>query len=131
MLSLEKVCFGSDAWSWIDTLSALTFPETVRLKAVVKGRDVGFIFGNRRRGKELGWIASIGVHPDYRRRGIARSLLAVCERELAMSKVRLTLRSTNQEALRLYQEAGYVQIDIWRRYYRRKEDAIVMEKVYV
>jgi ribosomal protein S18 acetylase RimI-like enzyme len=126
---LEKVCFGRDAWPWVDTLAALSFPGTVRLKAVVDDHDVGFIFGDRRRGKNLGWIASIGVHPDYRRRGIARGLLAACEKELGMPKIRLTLRHTNEAALHLYQQAGYVKIDMWKRYYRREEDAVVMEKI--
>ncbi|TET97246.1 MAG: GNAT family N-acetyltransferase [Anaerolineales bacterium] len=129
LLLLEKICFGRDVWSLLDTLAALTYPQTVRLKAIVDGRVVGFIIGDRRRGNNLGWIASLGVHPDYRRRGIARSLLAACEGKLAMPRIRLTLRSTNEAALCLYQQMSYVEIDIWKRYYRRGEDAIVMEKV--
>ena len=129
LLELEKICFGRDAWPLLDTLAALTFPQTVRIKAVVGERVVGFIIGDRRRGNSLGWIASLGVHPDYRRRGIARSLLAACEDELATPRTRLTLRCTNEAALRLYQQMGYVEIDIWKQYYRRGEDAIVMEKV--
>jgi len=129
LLVLEKICFGRDAWPLLDTLAALTFPQTVRLKAIVDERVVGFIIGDRRRGNSLGWIASLGVHPDYRRRGIARSLLAACEGELATPRTRLTLRCANEAALRLYQQMGYVEIDIWKRYYRRGEDAIVMEKV--
>jgi ribosomal-protein-alanine N-acetyltransferase len=128
-LVLEKICFGRDAWPLLDTLAALTYPQTVRLKAIVDGLVVGFIIGDRRRGNNLGWIASLGVHPDYRRRGIARSLLAACEGKLAMPRIRLTLRSTNETALCLYQQMSYVEIDIWKRYYRRGEDAIVMEKV--
>jgi len=99
------------------------------MKAIVDERVVGFIIGDRRRGNSLGWISSLGVHPDYRRRGIARSLLVACEGELATPRTRLTLRCTNEAALRLYQQMGYVEIDIWKRYYRRGEDAIVMEKV--
>jgi ribosomal protein S18 acetylase RimI-like enzyme len=126
---LEKLCFGRDAWPWIDTLAALTFPQTVRLKAVANDRVVGFIIGDRRRLKRTGWIASIGVHPNYRRRGIGRNLLEVCEDLLAMPRIRLSLRPSNDAALRLYQQAGYVRIDTWTRYYRDGEDAIVMEKV--
>lgn len=129
LLGLEKICFGRDAWPLLDTLAALTFPQTVRMKAIVDERVVGFIIGDRRRGNSLGWIASLGVHPDYRRRGIARSLLVACEDELATPRTRLTLRCTNDAALRLYQQMGYVEIDIWKRYYCRGEDAIVMEKV--
>jgi ribosomal-protein-alanine N-acetyltransferase len=126
---LEKICFGRDAWPWFDTLAALTFPQTVRLKAITDDLVVGFIFGDRRRLKRTGWIASIGVHPDYRRRGIGRTLLAVCEDLLGMPRVRLSLRGSNDAALRLYQNAGYICIDTWKRYYRDGEDAIVMEKV--
>ncbi|UCF59880.1 MAG: GNAT family N-acetyltransferase [Anaerolineaceae bacterium] len=126
---LEKLCFGRDAWPWIDTLAALTFPQTVRLKAVSDEFVVGFIFGDQRRLKRTGWIASIGVHPDYRRRGIGRTLLVACEDLLGMPRVRLSLRGSNDAALRLYQQAGYVRIDTWKRYYRDGEDAIIMEKV--
>jgi ribosomal-protein-alanine N-acetyltransferase len=79
--------------------------------------------------KRTGWIASIGVRPDYQRRGIGQMLLAVCEDLLGMPRVRLSLRGSNDAALRLYQQAGYARIDTWKRYYRDGEDAIVMEKV--
>ncbi len=46
-----------------------------------------------------------------------------------MPRVRLSLRSSNHVALRLYQQAGYVRIDMWKSYYRDGEDAIIMEKV--
>jgi ribosomal-protein-alanine N-acetyltransferase len=127
--NLERVCFGRDAWPWIDTLAALIFPQTVRLKAVVDGHVVGYIIGDRRRLRGVGWIASIGVHPDYRRRGIARRLLAECEEKMALPRIRLTLRRSNHAALRLYEGLGYVEVDTWKRYYRDGEDAIVMERI--
>ncbi len=46
-----------------------------------------------------------------------------------MPRIRLSLRGSNDAALRLYQKAGYVRVDTWKRYYRDGEDAIVMEKV--
>ena len=64
ILGLERACFPRDPWPWIDVLAALTFPETVRLKAVTRrltkedplavsggyrGRAVGFVIGDRRR----------------------------------------------------------------------------------
>jgi ribosomal-protein-alanine N-acetyltransferase len=128
VLALERACFGSDAWPWIDMLAALTFPETVPLKAVEAGRIVGFVIGDRRRRQGMGWVASIGVHPDSRRRGVARRLLGACEASLGMPRVRLTLRVSNTPALLLYQSAGYVDAGRWRGYYRDGEDAIVMEK---
>jgi ribosomal-protein-alanine N-acetyltransferase len=129
VLELERACFGSDAWPWIDILAALTFPDTVPLKAVEDGRLVGFVIGDRKRREGLGWIASIGVHPDSRREGVARRLLHACEASLGTRRVRLTLRASNTPALLLYRSSGYVDAGRWRGYYRDGEDAIVMEKV--
>ena len=125
---LEKLCFQRDAWPWIDILVALTFPETIRLVAERGNHIIGFVIGDRRRHKDLGWIASIGVHPQYRRQGIGRHLLLACEREIGTKRLRLSLRLSNQGALALYRSEGYVEVDRWRRYYRDGEDAIVMEK---
>lgn len=129
VLQLERLCFGQDAWPWVDVLGALTFPETVRLKAVLEEKVVGFVLGDRRRREELGWIASIGVHPGFQRRGIGRALLGVAEVDLGMPRVRLTLRKSNQTALQMYLHNGYRQVDMWARYYHDGEDGLVMEKL--
>ncbi len=125
---LVKACFGRDAWTWLDVVEALTFPGTIRLKAVVGDEIVGFVIGDRRSSK-LGWIASIGVHPKARRRGIGRRLLLAAERALDTQRVRLTLRTSNQAAFRLYAQLGYEKVDVWQQYYRDGEDGWVMERV--
>ncbi len=127
VLRLERLCFGRDAWPWTDVLAALTFPGAVRFKALIGEKMVGFVVGDRR--KDIGWVATIAVHPDYRRRGIGGLLLARCEGALATGRVRLVLRPSNQGAYALYLRQGYELIDRWPRYYRDGEDAWVMEKV--
>jgi ribosomal protein S18 acetylase RimI-like enzyme len=127
--ALEKICFHRDAWPWIDVLAALTFPETVRMKAVIGEEVVGFVFGDRRRRQKVGWIASIGVHPDMRRKGIGYLLLEACEKEVETPRIRLALRPSNLGAKQLYLKAGYVEVDHWDRYYANGEDAIIMEKI--
>ncbi len=127
-MALEKAAFEHDAWPWIDVLAALTFPETTRLKALVGENVVGVAFGDRRRHEDMGWIASIAVHPASRRQGIGWQLLAATEEALGMRRVRLTLRRSNGGARLLYEQAGYVLIDEWPRYYRNGEDGLVMEK---
>jgi ribosomal protein S18 acetylase RimI-like enzyme len=129
VLHLERVCFAQDAWPWVDILGALTFPETVRLKAVLEEKVVGFVLGDRRRREGLGWIASIGVHPERQRRGIGRALLAVAEDQLGMPRVRLTLRKSNRPAMQMYLQTGYRQVDTWPRYYLDGEEGLVMEKL--
>jgi ribosomal protein S18 acetylase RimI-like enzyme len=125
---LVKVCFGRDAWTWLDVFEALTFPGTVRLKAVLGDNIVGYVIGDRRTSR-LGWIASIGVHPRVRRRGIGRRLLLAAERALDTPRVRLTLRTSNQAAYSLYADLGYEKVDVWQQYYRDGEDGVVMERV--
>ena len=128
-LALERACFPHDAWPWIDVLAALTFPETVRLMAAWESVPAGFVIGDLRRREDLGWIATLGVHPDFRRRGIGRVLLRACEEAMGTLRVRLTLRESNEGAHRLYLQEGYAQIDVWHRYYRDGESGIVMEKL--
>jgi ribosomal-protein-alanine N-acetyltransferase len=109
-------------------LAALVFPETVRHVSTLNDRIVGFVIGDRRRGVNMGWIATICVHPDFRRQGLGEQLLRTCEQALDVHRVRLTLRESNKDARRLYERMGYAEADRWVRYYRDKEDGIVMEK---
>ena len=129
VMVLEKLCFGRDAWSALDVAAALTFPDTVRLKAELDEEMVGFVVGDIRRHQQVGWIATIAVHPKYRRRGLGRRLLRACEQALAMPRIKLTLRVSNSVALSLYKQEGYQQVQFWRDYYAGGEDALVMEKL--
>lgn len=129
ILNLERICFQREAWPWIDVMAALTFPQTVRIKAELEDRIVGFVVGDRRERGRVGWVASIGVCPEHRGQGIGKILLAACEEELATSKVRLVLRPSNSEAKFLYLSFGYKEVDLWQRYYANGEDGLVMEKI--
>ena len=125
---LEKTCFGEDAWPLLELLGVLAFPGVVRLKATVDGAMVGFISGDPRRDQKTGWILTLCVLPDWRRRGIAEALLSGCEQKMSMPMVKLTVRRGNAPAIRLYKKLGYIQIDIWSRYYHNGEDGLVLEK---
>ncbi|MEW6094307.1 MAG: GNAT family N-acetyltransferase [Chloroflexota bacterium] len=125
---IEHACFPHDAWPLLDLLAVLAFPDVVRLKAVVDGQMVGFIAGDLRRTEGLGWIATLGVLPEYRRQGLARALLLECERQMNTSRFRLCVRAENIEAIQLYASEGYERTDTWKKYYNDGGDALVMEK---
>jgi ribosomal protein S18 acetylase RimI-like enzyme len=125
---LEKICFPVDVWPLLDMIGVLTFPGVVRLKATQDGEMVGFIAADIRRMENLSWISTLGVLPAYRRRGIAKMLLQECEARLRVPKVRLSVRASNQPALRLYESVGYLQYTVWPRYYGDGEDALILEK---
>jgi ribosomal protein S18 acetylase RimI-like enzyme len=124
---LEKICFPKDAWPLLDLIGVLSLPNVVRLKAVCEDKMVGFVAGDRR-SNDLAWIATIGVLPAYRRRGIAAALLRVCESQLNVTRIRLSVRLGNAGAIQLYERFGYQRIDIWPEYYQDGTDALVFEK---
>ena len=126
---LEQVCFERDAWPLLDLIGVLTLPATVRLKAVIGEKLVGFVSGDIRQRKGVGWVTTIAVLPEFRKQGIAQSLLIACELEMNMHRVRLCVRKSNAAAHRLYLHAGYKQVEIWKKYYSGNEDAIVFEKL--
>ncbi len=126
---IEQACFLKDAWPLLDLLAVLTWPEVVRLKAVEDSQMIGFIAGDPRPSEQLAWIATVGVLPDYQRRGIGRALLRECEERLTQPRIRLCVRVSNESAIHLYQQEGYLVMDTWREYYKDKENALVMEKI--
>lgn len=75
-------------------------------------------------------IATLAVHPDYRGRGIAASLLEVVLIEAVKRGARtamLEVRASNQIAQSLYKEYGFEVVQRRRGYYRdNNEDALLM-----
>ena len=92
------------------------------------GKMAGFVAGDPHPHEYIGWIATLGVLPQYRRLGIAAALLERCEQELALPRIRLSVRRSNDPALALYKKSGYQLVDVWRNYYNSGEDALVLEK---
>ncbi len=125
---LEKESFDRDAWPLLDLVSVLTFSNVIRLKAVEDNRMVGFVAGDPHPHDGWGWIATIAVDLNFRRRGIGTALLHACEKRLGVPRARLTVRTSNQGAINLYEREGYATMDVWKAYYNDGEDAIVMEK---
>ncbi len=125
---VEIQCFGKDAWPLLDLIAALTFPDIIRLKAIVDGQMVGFIAGDKKLSDGLGWITTLGVLPEFRRKGIASALLKACEVQLNLPRIRLCVRRSNDSAILLYLRFGYAQVGIWPAYYQDGEDALVLEK---
>ncbi len=75
-------------------------------------------------------VATIAAHPDYRRQGIARSLLSHALLRLSEEGARssfLEVRESNTAAQEMYRKFGYEVTGRRRRYYSDNgEDAILM-----
>jgi ribosomal-protein-alanine N-acetyltransferase len=109
-------------------LSAENVPETENSAAAGSRQVVGVI---------VVWlvideahIATIAVHPEYRRQGIARRLLSVALDEVQrreMVSATLEVRSSNTAAQNLYKDFGFDIVGLRPHYYRdNNEDALIM-----
>lgn len=128
---LEQICFPQDAWPLLDLIAILTAPGILRLKATHNGKMIGFIATETKPRDPTAWIATIGVLPEYRRRGIGAALLTAIEAQLptpTYQHICLSVRLSNTQAQQLYQKFGYRRVQIWAAYYEGGEDALIMEK---
>jgi len=95
------------------------FP-TSYLIAEHEGKAVGVIFGTH--DLRRGWLNRLAIHPDYRRRGIARRLIAACEQALYAEGIGITVSLVEEEntaSAKIFADAGYsAQIPV-RYFYKR------------
>ena len=125
---IERVCFPKDVWPLWDLVGILTFPDVIRMKAVIDDQMVGFVGVDMKPSQQQAWIATLCVLPGYRRRGIGSALLRVCEDRIDLPAIKLSVRASNQAAIILYRNYGYQRVEIWPAYYQDGEDAVVMAK---
>jgi [ribosomal protein S18]-alanine N-acetyltransferase len=109
----------------------LTQPQTLAYRAVTPTENmVGFIVVTVGEDK-IGHLATIGVSPEHRRRGIAEKLLFHVETGLKkrqISMISLEVRVSNITAQSLYREFGYFVTQRKDAYYTNGEDGFMMVK---
>jgi ribosomal protein S18 acetylase RimI-like enzyme len=73
-----------------------------------------------------GWINYLAVHPDHRREGLGRLLMAEaeqCLRQQGCPKVNLQVRSENTSAVDFYRRLGYAVDDVVSMGHRLDDDS--------
>ena len=133
--ALESRIMGSDAWS--ESLVADEIPRRDRTwwaayASEGKPGEVGTLVGYAG-----GWVVDgdvqvlkVGTDPAWRRRGIARELLAhvaADARNLGAQTVSLEVRASNEGAQALYKALGLAPVGTRPRYYSDREDALIMQ----
>jgi len=77
-------------------------------------------------------IQNVAVHPQHRRRGLARHLLLRAIEDCRFTGVvaaQLEVRASNVVAQRLYQTLGFRSVGERKKYYSRpREDAVLLQK---
>lgn len=127
--ALEAICF-SDPWSERSVASELTNPLSLWMVGLEKEQVVGYVGSQSVEGEAD--MMNVAVHPDYRRRGIARDLvthLIAALAEKGVCSLTLEVRASNAPAIALYEKMGFVQVGCRPNYYRNpKEDALILRK---
>ena len=125
---LERKAFPLDFWPFYEIVLALVLPGLLRLKICVDDKLVGFIMVERHTWDSKASIATFAIHPDHQRQGLGSKLLAEAEHQSQRKTIRLSVRMSNESAIQLYKQAGYLVVGSWPHYYKGGEDGLVMEK---
>lgn len=128
--SIELACFGQDAYGLTLLQIYHAISPNMFLVAELGGTVIGYVIGLLETRGE-GHIVSIGVHPNYRGRGVATALLnEVLSRFKAKGakSAKLEVRVSNLPAINLYKKLGFRIIGTVEKYYPDGENAHVMVK---
>ncbi len=127
---VEKAAFPKGAWPRKAILAEFTENELSEIYVDVED------------GKIVAWldfmitfnsatVMALGVLPEYRKRGIATSLMKkmeeVCRaQEETVEWITLEVRESNEEAIALYRKLGYAYVTKKVAYYEDGEDALYL-----
>lgn len=127
---LEKICFGTAAWSENSIASELDNELALWIVALDGDRVLGYVGSQTVCGETD--MMNIAVHPDYRRQKLATGLITGLIGALALRGSRsltLEVRASNAPAIAMYTLYGFHQIGLRKNYYRNpKEDALILRK---
>ena len=124
---IERLCF-STPWSEAGLTEELSNGNARFFVALTEGNIAGYIGAHNILGEV--YITNVAVNPNYRRQGIAASLI---EKITQMSKVEnaefitLEVRESNASAQALYENQGFQVVGRRKAFYENpREDAILM-----
>lgn len=109
-----------DRW-WGGPSGALAHPiffhELGRLARVVEdeGKLVGFLFGFVSPDQPVGYVHLVGIHPDYRRRGVGTLLYAAFEEDCRREKctgLKAITTAANEGSVRFHQVQGWAMQEV-------------------
>lgn len=129
IMQLEKQAFGDEAFPvfefiYLYAMGRETFWVTER-----DGKIIAYISAYIE--EDNGYIASIAVAPNERRKGIAQAMIEkLIEFLKAVPKIKgvsLHVRPSNQNAIALYKKLQFVPVRLIPDYYHDKETGIEMK----
>jgi len=128
VMEIEKTSFGDDAYPKSRFKRLYNRNPVGFVIADVLGEVVGYAVGNVTR--DVGEIDSLAVHSHYRRLGIGQELLEYLIdrfRASGMKECTLEVRTTNKEAIGLYEKLGFQLMETLPNYYSDRGSAFLMK----
>lgn len=129
VLRIERASFGAEAWPRKYFLEIYRDCRRFFVVAKLRGRIAGYAVACLE--KRDAEIASLAVHPDYRRQGVADALMRHALRQLSASGVRrveLMVRTGNTAGAQLYRSFGFRRVRLLPRYYEDGGDGFLMAR---
>lgn len=125
VIAIERRSFPTP-WSLAMFVLELSKSSGVCLAAVAHGRIVGYLICSRY--ADVWHLMNIAVEPSMRHHGCGHALLeAMLEQAGSEEQYTLEVRTSNAEAIALYERFGFRQAGTRPRYYRDTgEDALIM-----
>jgi [ribosomal protein S18]-alanine N-acetyltransferase len=129
VLRIERASFGAEAWPRRYFLELYGECRDFFAVAKVRGRIAGYAVAcAEKRNSE---IASLAVHPDYRRLGVADALMRHLLRDLRAAgarRVELMVRTGNIAGAQLYRSFGFRRVRVEPGYYEDGGDGVLMAR---
>jgi ribosomal-protein-alanine N-acetyltransferase len=131
---IDRICFPEDIAFSLEELSAyFNHPGSIARVAEDSARKLGFILAHVQ-DRSHAHLLTLDVVPEARRRGIGTSLMGALHRELKVRGIGaavLEVGVRNAAARRLYESLQYQYLGILPGYYRQREDAYRMIRLFV
>lgn len=122
---IERLCFGSDAWSKESILSSLEKSYCTFEVLIVDSEVVGYYSYYNIAGEA--YINNVAVHPKHQNKGygtkLINSLIEKAKKEA--SAITLEVRASNIIAQKLYEKAGFEKVGIRPKFYNNTEDGVI------
>jgi ribosomal-protein-alanine N-acetyltransferase len=104
-------------------------PGAVTVLAEAEGKLAGFCIVQLE--DRTGYIVTLDVVPAWRRRGLARRLMAELESRLhsaGAAQMQLHVFTGNADAIRFYESIGYARVGTVENFYKQSLNALVYRK---
>ena len=126
---IEKACFAMP-WSEESILHDVKENVVARWLVLDDGEGRVLAYAGMWLVLDEAHVCNIAVHPEHRRQGYGRRILAALialARETSMRMMTLEVRRSNEAAQQLYHSAGFLDVGYRKRYYEdNREDALIM-----